>query len=806
MQTSTAAPQLLAIRDIDHQAVGGKAYGLAKLVGIGLAVPDAFVIINAQKHTDIDGLADFYQSIGGGLVAVRSSAIGEDGVDSSFAGQYETILNVEGMTALKHAINQCVASLNSSHASAYKQQQTDSSEASMCVVVQRMVQPKAAGVLFTADPVSGRHDRLVIDAVAGLGEALVSGEVTPDHYELNLNNELCQQELSNELALLSHDHIKALADGARTASEQLAAQLDMEWAIDADDNLYWLQARPVTTLGTDLNELDTAIDQSDVITRCNVGEMMPGAVCPLTFSVQGRAIEHGMQHMHVCWGVRPAITEEWTQLNLFFGHMFLNMSGGMKSASYVSVNTVETMAQSLCGRPIAELKEPDYKASRWRRWYGSFKFLRYCMAAKKTIIEFEQRFDLLAVTLLDEPKAMIAKLDEMLPWLNEVTEVHLRSSASSGLMEGIVQGIVSEGQRPPTTKQQADAAKLFAGASDVESALLVAHLDSVVDKIADHPDSREVFAKGDSEAALKWLQSLALLQDSQAANAGTAFTEFLARHGHRSYRELCVREQGWIDRPIAVVETMQAALKARDSGNYTPKQTPKINLTGLSRALRWLLPKAHYAIRQREHTKSMMVMTTHRLKRGYRHLGELLERAGHLSDADLVFFLTHDELKTFCHAPAASSNQLAKQRRVALSFHEKLAFDDIYVGNPEPIVYQASESTVEGELIGRPVSLGVVEGYARVATTLSEAAGLQPGEILITPITDVGWTPYFSSIAGLATDVGSAVSHGAVIAREYGLPAVVNLRIATKVFSTGDYVRLDADHGTLSRIDPPNNS
>ncbi|MFB1036417.1 MAG: hypothetical protein QMC38_13825, partial [Sinobacterium sp.] len=99
----------------------------------------------------------------------------------------------------------------------------------------------------------------------------------------------------------------------------------------------------------DLNELDTAINQDDVITRCNVGEMMPGAVCPLTFSVQGRAIEHGMQHMHVCWGVRPTITHQWTQLNLFFGHMFLNMSGGLKSASYVSINTAETMAQSLCG-------------------------------------------------------------------------------------------------------------------------------------------------------------------------------------------------------------------------------------------------------------------------------------------------------------------------------------------------------------------------------------------------------------------------------------------------------------------------
>ena len=394
---------------------------------------------------------------------------------------------------------------------------------------------------------------------------------------------------------------------------------------------------------------------------------------------------------------------------------------------------------------------------------------------------------------------MITNLDDMLPWLNEITEVHLRSSAYSGLMEGVVQGIVSEGQHPPSTQQQAEAAKLFAGASDVESALLVAQLDSVADQIAAHPEGYKVFAKGDSEAALIWLQSDA------STTAGMAFMDFLARHGHRSYRELCLREKGWIDRPIAVVETMQAALNARASGNYSVKKISTIDFSTLSRALRWLLPKAHFAIRQREHTKSMMVMATHRLKRGYRHLGILLEQAGHLSDADLVFFFTHEELKAFCLAPDVASDKLAKQRRVALSFHEKMEFDDIYVGNPEPVIYQASKSAKEGELIGRPVSLGVVEGYARVATTLSEAAGLQPGEILITPITDVGWTPYFSSIAGLATDVGSAVSHGAVIAREYGLPAIVNLRTATKVFVTGDYVRLDADHGSLSRIDPPSN-
>ncbi|MDG2335106.1 MAG: PEP-utilizing enzyme, partial [Myxococcota bacterium] len=134
-------------------------------------------------------------------------------------------------------------------------------------------------------------------------------------------------------------------------------------------------------------------------------------------------------------------------------------------------------------------------------------------------------------------------------------------------------------------------------------------------------------------------------------------------------------------------------------------------------------------------------------------------------------------------------------------FQEKLEFDDIYVGFAEPLEADPEHVLGQGEYLGRPVSRGVVEGRARVALTPEEATQLEPGEILVSHITDIGWTPYFSLISGLATDVGSAVSHGAVIAREYGLPAIVNLRVATKVVRTGDRIRLDADRGVLEILE-----
>ncbi len=428
------------------------------------------------------------------------------------------------------------------------------------------------------------------------------------------------------------------------------------------------------------------------------------------------------------------------------------------------------------------------------------QFIRYCLKASKMTVEFESRFKHMHIEYFDNSADMMTEMEKKFPWLCETNEVHLRSSAGSGVMEGVIQGIVSGGQTPPSYDHQAEAARLLAGAQYVESAMMVDQLDEVVDTIARHPEALKQFKETSTTEALAWLRS------ESSGSAGKAIEDFIARHGHRCYRELCVREKGWIDEPEKLIETMQASLAARLQGNYKKKQHPNIDYKTLPRALRWLLPKAHTAIRQREQTKSLLVEATHRLKRGYRHLGEVLAKEGHLPDADLIFFFTRAEMRKFVDQPSAEWVDKVQQRRVALSFHERLEFDDISVGKPEPRIWKPDGTANENQLLGRPVSRGLVEGTARVAVTISEAAQLKPGEILIAPITDVGWTPYFSLIAGLATDVGSAVSHGAVVAREYGLPAIVNLRTATKVINTGDRVRLDADAGVLTILEKANNA
>jgi pyruvate,water dikinase len=193
------------------------------------------------------------------------------------------------------------------------------------------------------------------------------------------------------------------------------------------------------------------------------------------------------------------------------------------------------------------------------------------------------------------------------------------------------------------------------------------------------------------------------------------------------------------------------------------------------------------------------VQLAHRFKQAFRYLGERMASEGIIPDADLVFFFSTSELSAFIAEPSVSAVEHALARRSALDYQQQLEFPEISVGLPQPMEPQPVD-IVDGVLQGRPASRGVVEGIVRVAHTLEEAAALEPGEILVTPITDIGWTPYFSLIGGLVTDLGSSVSHGAVIAREYGLPCVVNTRQATRFLETGNRVWLDGDTGTVTLL------
>ncbi len=776
--------------------LGGKAEGLVRLLASGFDVPPAFVVVGARAGHLPPDLAEAYRALGGGPVAVRSSAIGEDGAAASFAGQFETVLGVVGEEALRAAIERCIASVSSARATAYREQRAAKDEGvAMCVVVQRMVDAAAAGVCFTVDPVLGRRDRLVIDAVRGLGEALVSGHVTPDHYEVDPRGAVVTRELVGDTAILADEHIAALAAKARRAAELEGHPLDLEWALDRGGALHFLQARPMTRLPADPRELDAGTVETDVWTRCNIGEMMPGAVSPLTLSVSGRGIDVGTQLFYrSIGGFREIRYDRPVFVASFANHLFLNLTELGKIQRFLYGSTPDSLAMAICGRLVPELPEPE-RAPLYEQLWVTGRYILNFVSIPRIGARLEARVDAFRIPLESRARAQWEAIDARMQSLFDAYDLHLRSSAGAGAMAPALLAIVADGAEP-TEAHHARVAELLGGATKVESADIAEGADRLAEVVARQPEARERFAEATDSEALAWIRS------SAAGEARELFATYLDKHGHRAVREACLRQKEWSEDPTPVIQSLKASVLARARGGARRARPPAVDLATLPRKLRHVVPLARAMVRNRERTKSLLIRITARFKEAYRNLGALLVREGALPDADLVFFLTHAELGEFTAAPSARLAELAESRRVALPIQASMSFPEVFVGTPEPLpegVHAASEVV---SLRGKPVSTGVVEGRACVARTLSEASQVQPGDILVTPITDVGWTPYFSVIAGLATDVGSAVSHGAVVAREYGMPAVVGLRDATSRFRTGDRVRLDGSRGVLELLAP----
>lgn len=777
--------------DVVDDRFGGKAWGLAELTRLGHSVPMGFVVAGVSQSPLPDEVTERFGRMQA-PVAVRSSATGEDGAEHSFAGQYDTVLGVVTPEDFAAAVARCAVSVASDRAAAYGGPEA----VEMHVVVQRMVDARAAGVVFTADPTTGRRDLLVIDAIAGLGEALVDGSAVSDHLVLTSDGTQAVRDVG-EIPVLSDDEVAQIRAGALQAAEHWGRPMDLEWAIDQAGRLWWLQARPVTTLPGDLNEMDTPVTgATDVYTRCNIGEMMPGAFCPLTASVSGHAIDYAMQMTQVVARAQPRYDAPWRQVGYFYGHMFLNMTEGTGLSSGILGNSLEQFSMSICGRVVDEL-EPKPPKPFADKLVNTVRLTSHALSAGPAIRRLGQQITAYPIPTGRDAEEVLRQLESGVELYCHVTLVHVRSSSRAAvganvLESYLVRQAVKDGR--DESEGQAEAARLMAGASDVESALMVEELHQVVRKVAADDTATGWFLAEAPAQALTRLRT-------EPGPGGVALREFLGRHGHRGYRELCMRDPAWAQDAEGLGSMMQAMVQSvRDS---TGEQPPRRRVdVPASRTVRLLARLAQGGARGREETKSKMALMAHRLKLGYHHLGEVLASSGRLPDADLVFFFDRAELRRVVGDPdVAELVHRARQRREALAFQQALEFDDVSVGRPAPILSRAPGTITDDEILGRPASRGIAEGVVRVAKSIQDARDVQRGEILVAPVTDVGWTPYFTVIAALVTDIGSSVSHGAVVAREYGLPCVVNTLVATQVLKTGDRVRVDGDRGLVTRLE-----
>ena len=277
------------------------------------------------------------------------------------------------------------------------------------------------------------------------------------------------------------------------------------------------------------------------------------------------------------------------------------------------------------------------------------------------------------------------------------------------------------------------------------------------------------------------------------------YQAFLAHHGHRCIKEAELRNKPWREDETSLMNYLSSIIKspkslvAKEEELDYKKEFAFVKNPLLKAACITFAKKSRQAVVDREYTKSCLIKIIDLFKTQYARLAALLLSSGLLPDTDLIYFLTHKEIGRLIEG--ADLTPLALRRRKAHQIQQELTFDDVYIGKPVADTFDAEES--EGVLRGVPVSNGSCEGIVHIVNSAEDANRLQKGEIMVAKFTDIGWTPYYSIVNGLVTEIGSALSHGAVVAREYNLPATVNVKGATKVLKNGDHITLDATKGTI---------
>lgn len=763
-----------------YPSVGGKAKGLDMLVRHGFTVPKGFVITDTEQ-IDEEAVYQAFDAMKAEKVSVRSSASNEDQSSASNAGQYETCLFVD-RSHLMESVKKCLESLNSRRVEDYARH-FELKQGTMNIVVQEMIDSDKAGVLFTAGPNNG--SAILIEAVSGQGENLVSGQVTAHRYEISRKYyRPCSDDLLNE------DEIKRLYETGKKVRTVFAEEKDLEWAIH-NGQLYLLQMRPITTEIIDIEEFDRDDDlRGHLFTKRNVGEMMPGAVTPLTLSTSAKAIDYGMRYMLYKAGVYSSPYEEkpLRLISSISGHLFFDMNLLYNMYTKVGIANPQSMNLSIMGEyhdypPItAKFSNPIV------RGINSVKFLRYVMSGKRAMKRFDTMLTKVHFTATSSYQELYRSIDYNLAYLDESLIYHYASSSSSGSATSTLYMMLDK-YFPDKKKYQSFLSHLLTNIPNIESADILSCLQEMAALIKKREPKAVDFSAG---------ELLEFIKNDAETNA--KYQDFLARHGHRCIKEAEMRNKPWREDELPLMNYLQSII---NSPMKLVQSEEKIDLRKefafirnplLKRASIIFAKRARQAVVDREYTKSQLIQIIDLFKQQYARLAELMVTANVLTDTDLIYFLTHTEIGKLIDGDTTLL-AVAERRRKAYAIQENLSFDDIYIGKPTADVFDVGQN--DGVMKGVPVSNGECEGIVRVVYSIDDANKLQKGEIMVARFTDIGWTPYYSIVNGMITEIGSSLSHGAVVAREYGLPAIVNMKGATKLLKNGDRIRMDAGKGTV---------
>jgi pyruvate,water dikinase len=666
----------------------------------------------------------------------------------------------------------------------------------MNVVVMEMIDSFRAGVIFSVDP-STRNNTVLIEAVEGLGENLVSGITQANEYFINKET---KEIIENEL--LSKESLEELFESTLIIEQNYKSPVDIEWAMDKDNNIYYLQLRPITTLDDPtIDELNTTYKvDKDVITNHNVGEMLPGAITPLTLSTVVYSIDFGLRKMLKKIGLFKKIEDCPSEflVSHYYNHLFFNMKYLYRISKSVLGASKEAVDMGLCGRELEISQTDDFKKrSILYRSINGIKYAKYMTGYKKALIdvvniESKIKFDNTTITSLYD------SITSNIIYLNQVLEDHYIVSSHSGAMSSAVFMFLNADIKDKDIAK-AKVAYVLEDIDDIESVDILRSMRLICSTLIDEYPNYNDFDLSTLEAILQ----------KENTNTNLAYIKFIQKHGHRCIKESELRNKAWKDDLSSLTSYIKSILptiktyKEKEESNIDNKisEVTKPYKGIKKKILNYLINQARLGCKNREYSKSKMILVVDKFKHAYQDLALKLVENDILPNSDLIYFLTHQEIDNLINKKDYTLIRKAMVRRNLIKDQENLEFNHVNLGIPKPIE-QIEFNVVDGEIIqGTSLSRGSATGKARVVRTLEDARLLKQGEIMVAGYTDIGWSPYFSLISGLITEVGSALSHGAVVAREYGLPLVSNVRFATNKIKTGDIILIDGTKGTVSIIE-----
>jgi phosphoenolpyruvate synthase/pyruvate phosphate dikinase len=765
---------------------------------------------------------------GNNAYAVRSSATAEDLPTASFAGQQDTYLNVKGKESILKHISMCWASLFTDRAVTYRiRNNFDHRKVYLSVIIQRMVFPQASGIMFTADPITSNRKELSIDASLGLGEALVSGLVNADIYKVREGRIVDKKISTKKLAIyaieeggteereieaehqnmqtLTDDQILQLEGMGRTIEAYFGSPQDIEWCL-YENNFFIVQSRPITTLYP-ISEVKD--EKNHVYISFGHRQMMTEAMKPLGLTL----FQEWMKQI-----TGSAMTEMGGRLYMDISN---ELASPLMSKFYLkSLVTVDVLMQKAL---YNLMKRKDFVKNLYRGKTSKFGASIWLKWGIDTIKTYRQNDPAIVRNLVAQNEAFIHSRELKFANLSgiELFDFILRDfeERKNTLFKGY--GAVFSGayasswinknlQKWLGEKNAADV--LAQSISNNVTSEMGLELLDVADVVRQYPEVIEYFEQVNDNT---FFEDLMKLKGGKAV--ADSIKSYIKKYGMRCSAEIDITRMRWSEKPTILVPMILNNIKAFGPNAHSMKfqqglQEARQKEQEILRRLEQLSAGKRKAKKTkkmisvlrnfagyREYNKYSLVCYLWIIKQALLKEADNLVQKGIIREKEDIYYLTFWELREAVKTNRLDYSIITKRKEEHEVF-EKLTPPRVITSEGEVISGEYDTGNIpQGALAGVPVSSGIIEGRARVILRM-EDADIEEGDILVTAYTDPSWTPVFISIKGLVTEVGGMMTHGAVVAREYGLPAVVSVENATKLIKDGQRIRINGTEGYVELL------